>query len=83
MSYYVNEVSFDTINEYNLNSFHSYFLLVDDGTVGKYGCEIILRQKFERSLSIQSDLILELDDHLGYKFFLFLFNINVNFFFNK
>ena len=72
MSYYVNEVSFDTINEYNLNSFHSYFLLVDDGTIGKYGCEIILRRKFERCLSIQSDLILELDNHLGYIYFIFL-----------
>ncbi|CAF1489539.1 unnamed protein product, partial [Adineta ricciae] len=36
-----------------LNSSHSCFLLVDNGTVGKYGGEIILRKRFEKYLSQQ------------------------------
>uniref|UniRef100_A0A7E4V9N2 LSDAT_euk domain-containing protein n=1 Tax=Panagrellus redivivus TaxID=6233 RepID=A0A7E4V9N2_PANRE len=30
-----------------LNDRHSYFLLVDNGTVGRYGADIILRKRFE------------------------------------
>lgn len=36
-----------------LNSNHSYFLLVDNGTVGKYGSEILLRKKLEKYISEQ------------------------------
>ncbi|XP_074651257.1 transient receptor potential cation channel subfamily M member 3-like [Tubulanus polymorphus] len=36
-----------------LNSNHSYFLLVDNGTVGKYGSEIILRRRLEKYISQQ------------------------------
>jgi hypothetical protein len=36
-----------------LNSSHSAFLLVDNGTVGKYGGEVILRKRFEKYLSQQ------------------------------
>ena len=38
-------------NNVVLNSNHSYFILVDNGTVGKYGAEIILRKKLEKYLS--------------------------------
>ncbi|CAK9293432.1 unnamed protein product [Gordionus sp. m RMFG-2023] len=34
-------------NTFPLNSHHSYFLLVDDGTTGKYGAEVILRRNLE------------------------------------
>nr|XP_011435197.2 transient receptor potential cation channel subfamily M member 1 isoform X3 [Crassostrea gigas] len=36
-----------------LNSNHSYFLLVDNGTVGKYGGEIIFRKRLERFIAQQ------------------------------
>uniref|UniRef100_A0A8C9FZR1 Transient receptor potential cation channel subfamily M member 6 n=1 Tax=Pavo cristatus TaxID=9049 RepID=A0A8C9FZR1_PAVCR len=36
-----------------LNSMHSHFLMADDGTVGKYGNEMILRRNLERYLSLQ------------------------------
>lgn len=36
-----------------LNSNHSYFLLVDNGTVGKFGCEVALRRKVEKYISQQ------------------------------
>ncbi|XP_056632797.1 transient receptor potential cation channel trpm isoform X6 [Diorhabda sublineata] len=36
-----------------LNNRHAYFLLVDNGTVGKYGAEIILRRKLEKYISKQ------------------------------
>ncbi|KAM8802610.1 transient receptor potential cation channel subfamily M member 6 [Rhynchonycteris naso] len=36
-----------------LNSMHSYFILSDDGTVGKYGNEMILRRNLEKYLSLQ------------------------------
>ncbi|XP_063221522.1 transient receptor potential cation channel trpm isoform X3 [Bacillus rossius redtenbacheri] len=36
-----------------LNNRHAYFLLVDNGTVGRYGAEIILRRKLEKYISIQ------------------------------
>lgn len=36
-----------------LNSNHSYFLLVDNGTVGKYGGEILFRKKMEKFISHQ------------------------------
>ncbi|XP_065218711.1 transient receptor potential cation channel trpm isoform X4 [Planococcus citri] len=36
-----------------LNNRHAYFLLVDNGTSGRYGAEIILRRKLEKYISIQ------------------------------
>ncbi|VDM33135.1 unnamed protein product [Toxocara canis] len=30
-----------------LNNRHSYFLLVDNGTIGRYGADIILRKRLE------------------------------------
>ncbi|KAL5005502.1 hypothetical protein ScPMuIL_018958 [Solemya velum] len=36
-----------------LNSNHSYFLLVDNGTFGKYGGEIMFRKKLERYIAQQ------------------------------
>ena len=37
-----------------MNKHHAYFLLVDNGTVGKYGAEIALRRKLEKFISTQS-----------------------------
>ncbi|CAD6184963.1 unnamed protein product [Caenorhabditis auriculariae] len=34
-----------------LNNRHSYFLLVDNGTVGRYGAEVILRKRLETYIS--------------------------------
>ncbi|XP_037922702.1 transient receptor potential cation channel trpm isoform X4 [Hermetia illucens] len=34
-----------------LNNRHAYFLLVDNGTMGKYGAELILRRKLEKFIS--------------------------------
>ncbi|XP_073784915.1 transient receptor potential cation channel subfamily M member 7 isoform X6 [Danio rerio] len=36
-----------------LNNFHSHFLLVDDGTVGKYGAEVRLRRELEKHIQLQ------------------------------
>ncbi|KAJ9575656.1 hypothetical protein L9F63_007485, partial [Diploptera punctata] len=36
-----------------LNNRHAYFLLVDNGTSGKYGAELILRRKLEKYISNQ------------------------------
>ncbi|XP_044746513.1 transient receptor potential cation channel trpm isoform X5 [Coccinella septempunctata] len=36
-----------------LNNRHAYFLLVDNGTIGKYGAEIVLRRKLEKHISKQ------------------------------
>ncbi|XP_076047574.1 transient receptor potential cation channel, subfamily M isoform X4 [Oratosquilla oratoria] len=36
-----------------LNSHHTFFLLVDNGTTGKYGAELILRRKLENYISKQ------------------------------
>ncbi|CAH1123867.1 unnamed protein product [Ceutorhynchus assimilis] len=36
-----------------LNNRHAYFLLVDNGTVSKYGAEIILRRRLEKYISKQ------------------------------
>ncbi|XP_061078550.1 transient receptor potential cation channel subfamily M member 7-like [Conger conger] len=36
-----------------LNSLHSHFLLVDDGMVGKYGAEAVLRRHLEKHISQQ------------------------------
>uniref|UniRef100_A0A4W5KTC2 Transient receptor potential cation channel, subfamily M, member 6 n=1 Tax=Hucho hucho TaxID=62062 RepID=A0A4W5KTC2_9TELE len=36
-----------------LNSLHSHFLLVDDGTLGKHGCQLGLRRKLERHIQMQ------------------------------
>ncbi|KAM9823037.1 transient receptor potential cation channel subfamily M member 6 isoform 1-T1 [Syngnathus typhle] len=35
-----------------LNSFHSHFLLVDDGTLGKFGCQEGLRKKLEKHIQL-------------------------------
>ncbi|GAB6029581.1 hypothetical protein CHUAL_005324 [Chamberlinius hualienensis] len=37
-----------------LNNRHAYFLLVDDGTVGKFGCEIGFRKRLEKHISKQT-----------------------------
>uniref|UniRef100_A0A8C2D9P6 Transient receptor potential cation channel, subfamily M, member 6 n=1 Tax=Cyprinus carpio TaxID=7962 RepID=A0A8C2D9P6_CYPCA len=37
----------------SLNSMHSHFLLADDGTMGKSGCQIDLRKKLERHIHFQ------------------------------
>uniref|UniRef100_A0A3P8SYT9 non-specific serine/threonine protein kinase n=1 Tax=Amphiprion percula TaxID=161767 RepID=A0A3P8SYT9_AMPPE len=36
-----------------LNGFHSHFLLVDDGTLGKHGCQHGLRRKLEKHIQLQ------------------------------
>lgn len=36
-----------------LNNRHAYFLLVDNGTQGRYGAELILRRKLEKFISNQ------------------------------
>ena len=36
-----------------LNKHHAYFLMVDNGTTGKYGAEIALRRKLEKFISTQ------------------------------
>lgn len=36
-----------------LNNLHSHFLLVDDGTVGKYGAEVNLRRDLEKHINLQ------------------------------
>lgn len=49
--YFSNQRTINSGHSFNLNNCHSYFLLVDDGTVGKYGCEIGFRRRVERFLS--------------------------------
>ncbi|CEF65614.1 Transient receptor potential cation channel subfamily M member 1 [Strongyloides ratti] len=39
-----------------LNDRHSYFLLVDNGTVGRYGADMVLRKRFENYLSLPNNL---------------------------
>ncbi|XP_068131494.1 transient receptor potential cation channel subfamily M member 7 isoform X2 [Hyperolius riggenbachi] len=36
-----------------LNNLHSHFILVDDGTVGKYGAEVRLRRELEKTINLQ------------------------------
>ncbi|XP_036390403.1 transient receptor potential cation channel subfamily M member 7-like [Megalops cyprinoides] len=36
-----------------LNNLHSHFILVDDGTVGKYGAEVRLRRELEKHINLQ------------------------------
>uniref|UniRef100_A0A4W6FW32 non-specific serine/threonine protein kinase n=1 Tax=Lates calcarifer TaxID=8187 RepID=A0A4W6FW32_LATCA len=36
-----------------LNGFHSHFLLVDDGTLGKHGCQQGFRKKLEKHIQLQ------------------------------
>ncbi|XP_075287463.1 transient receptor potential cation channel subfamily M member 7 isoform X1 [Opisthocomus hoazin] len=36
-----------------LNNLHSHFVLVDDGTVGKYGAEVKLRRELEKTINLQ------------------------------
>ncbi|KAL4613309.1 transient receptor potential cation channel subfamily M member 7 isoform X2 [Arapaima gigas] len=36
-----------------LNNLHSHFILVDDGTVGKYGAEVKLRRELEKHINLQ------------------------------
>ncbi|VDN41291.1 unnamed protein product [Gongylonema pulchrum] len=44
--------SFSSKNKYaTLNDRHSYFLLVDNGTCGRYGADIILRKRFEEFIA--------------------------------
>ncbi|XP_034942381.1 transient receptor potential cation channel trpm isoform X2 [Chelonus insularis] len=50
------EISYDSISspwsKYAvLNNRHAYFLLVDNGTGGRYGAEIVLRRKLEKYIS--------------------------------
>lgn len=45
-----------TKNHVTLNSNHYYFILVDNGTSGKYGGEILLRKRFERFLCRQNTI---------------------------
>lgn len=45
-----------TRNNTTLNSNHYYFLLVDNGTSGKYGGEILFRKRFERFLLRQTNV---------------------------
>lgn len=48
-----------------LNSLHSHFLLVDDGTVGKYGAEVNLRRQLEKHINLQRIHARESDQTLG------------------
>ncbi|KAK0422426.1 hypothetical protein QR680_007566 [Steinernema hermaphroditum] len=49
--------SFSSRNRYAiLNDRHSYFLLVDNGTVGRYGADIILRKRFEDYIAQKESL---------------------------
>ena len=36
-----------------LNNRHAYFLMVDNGTTGRYGAEVVLRRKLEKYISMQ------------------------------
>lgn len=36
-----------------LNNRHAYFLMVDNGTQGRYGAEVVLRRKLEKYISMQ------------------------------
>ncbi|XP_067376278.1 transient receptor potential cation channel subfamily M member 6 isoform X3 [Channa argus] len=36
-----------------LNGFHSHFILVDDGTLGKHGCQQGLRRRLEKHIQLQ------------------------------
>ncbi|XP_064192596.1 transient receptor potential cation channel subfamily M member 7 isoform X3 [Anguilla rostrata] len=36
-----------------LNNVHSHFILVDDGTVGKYGAEVKMRRELEKHINLQ------------------------------
>ncbi|XP_011879175.1 PREDICTED: transient receptor potential cation channel trpm isoform X3 [Vollenhovia emeryi] len=52
------EVSYDCVSspwtKYTvLNNRHAYFLLVDNGTGGRYGAEIVLRRRLEKYISNQ------------------------------
>lgn len=47
-----------------LNSNHSYFLLVDNGTVGRYGAEIALRKRLEKHISKQKIYALNSDSNM-------------------
>lgn len=60
-----------------LNSSHSCFLLVDDGTVGKYGGEVILRKRFEKYLSQQKISFHGKSFLLFVKYFIFIFILKV------
>ena len=45
------EVMYTAVESSALNRDHNTFLLVDDGTVGKFGGEITFRGKFEKAVS--------------------------------
>lgn len=60
--YYATHRSINLVNSFNLSNCHSYFLLVDDGTVGKYGCEVSFRRRLERFLSRhKSEIFMDFD----------------------
>jgi transient receptor potential cation channel subfamily M protein 3 len=46
-----------------LNSNHSYFLLVDNGMVRKFGCEVALRKKVEKMISQQKIITSEINNN--------------------
>ncbi|KAF8771333.1 Transient receptor potential cation channel like protein [Argiope bruennichi] len=49
-----------------LNNHHSYFILVDNGTVGKYGAEIALRKRLEKYISQQKIYTRKLNSLLAF-----------------
>ena len=36
-----------------LNNSHTHFILADNGTLGKYGAEVMLRRQLEKHISLQ------------------------------
>uniref|UniRef100_A0A915EN08 TRPM SLOG domain-containing protein n=1 Tax=Ditylenchus dipsaci TaxID=166011 RepID=A0A915EN08_9BILA len=46
-----------------LNDRHSYFLLVDNGTVGRYGADIVLRKRFEDFLAKKQTMYCSISNH--------------------
>ena len=46
-------VAVPSSNSVVLNRNHAYFLLVDNGTVGKHGCDLLLRKRLEKCIQKQ------------------------------
>ena len=46
-------VAVPTSSNVVLNRNHAYFLLVDNGTVGKHGCDLMLRKRLEKCIQKQ------------------------------
>jgi transient receptor potential cation channel subfamily M member 3 len=60
--YYSNPGMINSGKGFNLNNCHSYFLFVDDGTIGRYGCEISFRRRLERFISrYKSEVYIDFD----------------------